>query len=75
MSERSLQHRLNAHGTSFRGVLDEVRSELALRLVGQNEIDMREVAYTLGFSEPSAFYRAFRRWTGRTPLAHRKLQA
>lgn len=75
MSERSLQRRLNAHGTSFREVLDEVRSELALRLLGQNEVDVREVAFLLGFSEPSAFYRAFRRWTGRTPATYRKLQA
>ncbi|HWT00627.1 MAG TPA: AraC family transcriptional regulator [Pyrinomonadaceae bacterium] len=71
MSERSLQRRLNSEATSFREVLDEVRADLSLRLLGENEMDVREVAFTLGFSEPSAFYRAFRRWTGKTPAAYR----
>ena len=75
MSERSLQRRLNSEATSFREVLDEVRADLALRLLGQNEMDVREVAFTLGFSEPSAFYRAFRRWTGKTPAAYRAPRA
>ena len=75
LSERSLQRRLNSEGTSFREVLDEVRSDLALRLLGEGGADVREVAFTLGFSEPSAFHRAFKRWTGKTPVAYREPRA
>ena len=75
MSGRSLQRRLNAEGSSFREELDRVRSELAVRLLSEGEADVREVAYLLGFSEPSAFHRAFKRWTGTTPAAYRNHQA
>jgi AraC-like DNA-binding protein len=75
MSGRSLQRRLNAEGSSFRAELDRVRSELAVRLLNEGEADAHELAFLLGFSEPSAFHRAFKRWTGTTPAAYRDPRA
>ncbi|WP_186001815.1 AraC family transcriptional regulator [Corallococcus sp. Z5C101001] len=67
MSERSLQRRLAQEGASFDGLLDDLRRELASRHLADPRIAIAEVAYLLGYSEPSAFHRAFRRWTGMTP--------
>jgi AraC-like DNA-binding protein len=67
MSERSLQRRLAAEGVTFDGLLDDVRHHLALRYLADPSIAVSEVAYLLGYSEPSPFHRAFRRWTGATP--------
>ena len=72
VSERSLQRRLDAEGTSFAQLVDEVRRDLALRYVADARIALGEVAYLLGFAEPSPFYRAFKRWTGMTPSAARR---
>jgi AraC-like DNA-binding protein len=71
MSARTLQRRLAGEGLSFDGVLDELRRELALRHLADRRVAIAEVAYLLGFSEPSAFHRAFKRWTGTTPGAAR----
>ena len=62
-------------GTSHQDLLDEVRSELSRRYLQEPELAICEVAYLLGFSEPSAFHRAFRRWTGVTPKAFRMSRA
>lgn len=67
MSERSLQRRLADEGLTFDGLLDDIRRELALRYLADRDITIGEVAYLLGYSEPSAFHRAFKRWTGATP--------
>lgn len=72
LSERSLQRRLEDQGTCFAGLMDEVRRELALRYIADQRLALGEVAYLLGFSEPSAFHRAFKRWTGMTPAAARR---
>ena len=71
VSERSLQRRLDAEGTSFAQLLDEVRRDLALRYVADERLALGEVAYLLGFAEPSPFHRAFKRWTGMTPRTFR----
>jgi AraC-like DNA-binding protein len=71
MSERSLQRRLAAEGVSFDAVLDELRRDLALRYLADARLAIAEVAYLLGYSEPSAFHRAFKRWTGETPAEAR----
>ena len=65
---RTFQRQLRDHGTSHRELLDDVRRERALRLLEQGKI-ISEVSIALGFSEPSAFFRAFRRWTGASPRA------
>jgi AraC-like DNA-binding protein len=67
MSERSVQRRLSDENLSFDALLDSLRHDLALRYLSDPHISISEVAYLTGYSEPSAFHRAFKRWTGRTP--------
>lgn len=72
MSSRTLKRRLQDEGTTFQDLLDGVRCDLAKRYLDEQRVSLGEVAFLLGFSEPSAFHRAFKRWTGRTPLAYRQ---
>ena len=72
MSERTLHRRLHAENTSFRRLLDALRGELSSDLLREPRIGIAEIAFLLGYSEPAAFYRSFRRWTGQTPLAFRR---
>lgn len=67
MSTRTLRRRLHEAGTSYQEILDDVRAELARRYLARERRGIDEVAHLLGFSEPSAFTKAFRRWTGQTP--------
>src|SRR5262249_43450246 len=73
MSPRTLHRRLDEESTSFRQILAEVRRELATRHLSERRLAIGEIAFLLGFSEPSAFHRAFKRWTGYAPLAYRQL--
>ncbi len=70
MSERTVRRRLQAAGTSFRQIQEEVAVELAHAYLSRPGLTASEVAFLLGFSEPSAFFRAYRRWTGDTPKAY-----
>jgi AraC-like DNA-binding protein len=72
MSTRTLARRLEDEGTTFRALLDGLRRELALRYVGACPIELSEVTARLGFAHVEAFHRAFKRWTGQTPLAYRR---
>ena len=72
MSARSLQRKLKDQGTSFRYLLDETRRDLAHSHIRDMETDLTEIAFLLGFSEHSAFSRAFKRWTGKSPKASRE---
>jgi AraC-like DNA-binding protein len=74
MSERSLQRRLADEGVTFDALLDELRRELAVRYLADEKVAIAEIAYLLGYSEPSAFHRAFKRWTGTTPAEARQRQ-
>lgn len=67
MSLRTLQRKLEDEGTSYKALLEETRRELARQYLRQSSITVNEVTYLLGFSEPSNFARAFKRWTGRSP--------
>jgi AraC-like DNA-binding protein len=67
MSSRTLRRRLGEEGTSYQKILDDVRSELARRYLTGEGRSIEEVSFLLGFSDPSAFTKAFRRWTGKTP--------
>ena len=67
MHSKTLTRRLRSEGTTFRRLLDEVRLDLAQRYLRQAGLSVEEVAYLLGYSDASAFHRAFRRWTGRAP--------
>lgn len=71
MSERSVQRSLTEESTSYREIVDEVRKDLALSHLSQPGATAADVAFLLGFSEPSAFTRAFRRWTGSSPSQFR----
>jgi AraC-like DNA-binding protein len=68
---RTLQRRLGGRGTNYARLLDDVRREKAQQWVEQGTMSLGEIAFGLGFSEPSAFHRAFKRWTGRTPGRYR----
>jgi AraC-like DNA-binding protein len=71
MSPRTLRRKLAAAGTSFSRLIDEVRHELARRYIADPARTLSEISFLVGFSELSAFSRAFRRWTGKTPSAFR----
>lgn len=71
LSTRTLRRRLQEHGTSYKALLEDVRHDLAKHLVAETHEPFDEVARRLGFSEPSTFYRAFRRWAGTTPALYR----
>lgn len=75
MSERWLQRRLADEGQTFDALLDELRRELASRYLADKKLAIAEVAFLLGYSEPSAFHRAFKRWTGKTPSQARQRAA
>ena len=68
---RTLQRRLSDEGVSLTGLLEETRQQLAERLLAENRLAIGEVAFLLGYAETSAFHRAFKRWTGRTPATQR----
>ena len=72
MSRRTLQRRLAAIGQSYQRLLDETRRKLALHYLAEGERSVTEIAFLLGFSEQSAFSRAFRRWRGQSPGAYRR---
>lgn len=71
MSQRTLQRRLREAGTTFQGLVDEARQQLARGYLDDAKLTVGEVAYMLGYSDPSAFIRAFKRWTGSTPRQYR----
>ncbi len=67
VSNRTLQRRLQAEGTSFQQVLDDLREELARHYLTTSDYSGGQIAFLLGYEEPNSFYRAFRAWTGQTP--------
>jgi AraC-like DNA-binding protein len=71
MSERTLQRRLRDERTTFAALVEGVRAEVAKRHLTERRMAVYEIAFLLGYSDPSAFHRAFRRWTGVTPQAFR----
>lgn len=74
-SPRTLRRRLQEEGTSYTELLDDLRQNLAKRYLCEGTIPIAEIAYQLGFSDPSAFHRAFKRWTGTSAVAFRERQA
>ena len=71
LAPRTLQRKLQALGTTFNDLLDQMRRQLAMRYLREPDMAICEVAYLLGFSESSSFHRAFKRWTGITPKEFR----
>jgi AraC-like DNA-binding protein len=71
VSNRTLQRKLKEEGTSFKDLLQDTRLQLARKYLRQPNRSVVETSYLLGFSEPSTFSRAFKRWTGMAPAAFR----
>ncbi len=72
MSLRTLNRTLAAEGTTYRRLLGQLRHEAAAQHLANPRTSIAEVAFLLGFSELSAFHRAFKRWTGKTPSEFRR---
>lgn len=72
MSPRTLQRRLAADGVSFQEVLDSIRQDVCMAHLEDSNMTVGDIAYLAGFADPSTFYRAFKKWTGKTPLEHRE---
>lgn len=70
VSPQTLRRRLAAEGTTFQRVRDQVRRDHAIAVLADGKESIEQLSHQLGFSEPSAFHRAFRRWTGSTPRAY-----
>ncbi len=71
MSERTLQRRLTDEGTTFKQLLTQVRHELAREYLADPKLDIKEVAFLVGYEDQNSFYRAFRHWEGDTPSSWR----
>jgi AraC-like DNA-binding protein len=67
VSRKTLYRHLKEEGVTFEQVLDALRHKLALRYLESQRVSVNETAYLVGFSDPSAFSRAFKRWTGKSP--------
>ena len=74
LTPRALRSTLTLADTSFNQILSEYRCLLAKRLLVRTQESVEEIVYLTGFSEPSTFYRAFKRWTDMTPIEYRKLK-
>lgn len=71
-SRQTLYRRLKVEGVTFKELLDGLRRRLALRFMREEGLSVKDAAYRLGFSDPSAFSRAFKRWTGCSPTGMRR---
>ena len=67
VSDRSLRRQLREQGISFRGLLDELRMQLAMKYLRTTRLANEDIALALGFSDATNFRRAFRRWTKKSP--------
>ncbi|NQD95533.1 AraC family transcriptional regulator [Pseudomonas sp. CrR25] len=72
LSPRTLQRRLREAGLSFNQLLDETRQQLVLHYLRDPALELAEIAFLVGFSEPASLARAFRRWTGQSPGEYRR---
>lgn len=73
LSERTLQRRLGESGVTFNELVEGMRLDLSRRYLRQDHLSLTEIGYLLGYSELSAFSRAFRRWTGVSPIEFRRV--
>jgi AraC-like DNA-binding protein len=67
-----LRHRFGQEGQSYATIKEEIRRDLASALLLEGEKNVSDIALELGFAEPSAFYRAFRKWTSKSPRAFQR---
>jgi AraC-like DNA-binding protein len=71
MNRPTFDHRLKSRGTSYRALANEIRFEVACRLLKDTEMSLSQIAAALGYSDASAFSRAFRGWSGQAPSVWR----
>jgi AraC-like DNA-binding protein len=71
VSPRTLERRLKEHRASYKDLLDDTRRRFAVAYLKDRRHSLSEIAFLLGYSEVSAFNRAFKRWTGSTPAGYR----
>jgi len=74
-SERTLQRRLASEGTTFNALLNEARRQVGLHLLADTSLELKEVAYLLGYDDVNSYYRAFRRWEKVSPSQWRRFRA
>ena len=67
LSRRSLQRKLYKNGVTYRELINKIRFDLAKDLLSGNTSSIEETAFLVGYSDKTSFYRAFKRWTGKTP--------
>ena len=72
MSSKTLERRLGERGESFSALSDAIRQDLAKQYLRETDFRLEQIAYLTGYSEPAALVRAFKRWTGKTPMAFRE---
>lgn len=72
MSVSTLRRRLNEEKTSYQHIKDECRKEAAITYMNASQLSINDIALLMGFDEPSAFFRSFKKWTGMTPGEYRK---
>lgn len=71
MSSRTLHRKLQKEGHSFQQLKDNARKEAAINYLGRSELTVNAIALLMGFQDTSAFYRAFKKWTGKAPSFYR----
>jgi AraC-like DNA-binding protein len=75
MHPRTLARRLEDFGTGLRELLEEARYDAAREMLVHTSLDVGQIAESLGYARTSVFTRAFRRWSGTTPVAWRRMHA
>ena len=75
VSPRTLRRQLSAEGLKFQGILDDIRHRRSLELLRRTDLGIDDIAYRLGYSDPSNFGRAFRKWEGLSPSVWRASKA
>ena len=70
---QSLKRRLKKEGITYQMLKEETRRDMAINLIGQKRYSVEVIGFMLGYSDASTFIRAFKTWTGLTPLAYGKM--
>ncbi len=72
MSSPTLQRRLQSEGLNYQRLKDDLRRDIAIELLSNVSLPVTDIATQVGFQEPSAFHRAFKKWTGVSPGSYRR---
>lgn len=72
MSPRNLQQKLKQESTNYQFLLNKVRKDLSLQLIGKPDVTINDLAFLMSYSDQSAFCNSFKKWTGKSPLEYRK---